>query len=108
MRTVILAALMGFSISGIGASASAQPPQNGYHEDVRQGGGLRRDEGMRRDDMRRDDMRRDDHRGDRSWRDDRRMGDRGNWHGDRRHYGWRNHRRCTWVWRHHHRVRRCW
>ncbi len=28
----------------------------------------------------------------------------GGWHG---HHRWRG-RRCTWVWRHHHRVRRCW
>jgi Spy/CpxP family protein refolding chaperone len=32
------------------------------------------------------------------------------WHHGRPHGGyhrWRG-RRCTWVWRHHHRVRRCW
>jgi Spy/CpxP family protein refolding chaperone len=30
------------------------------------------------------------------------------WHGHG--HGWHggHHRRCTWVWRHHHRVRRCW
>jgi hypothetical protein len=49
----------------------------------------RHDQGMRGD---RDH---DGMRGDRD-RDD---------HG--RHMGWRNHRHCHWVWRHHHRMRVC-
>jgi Spy/CpxP family protein refolding chaperone len=28
------------------------------------------------------------------------------WNGH--HNGWHGHRRCRTVWRHHHRVRRCW
>ncbi|MFD1610996.1 hypothetical protein ACFSCW_04185 [Sphingomonas tabacisoli] len=107
MKSLVLAALMGLSIAGAGSAASAQPPQNGYHEDVRQGGGMRRDESIRRDN--RDDRNwRDDRRDDRNWRDDRGMRRHVGWNNDRRHYGWRNHRRCTWVWRHHQRVRRCW
>lgn len=39
-----------------------------------------------------------------------RPGDHGHgWHHGRPGHGWHGgHRRCTWVWRHHHRVRRCW
>lgn len=115
MKSYVYAAALGLAI--IGAAPSIAQDQNYQPENPRQGGGMRRGDTVRSGDQYQNDRGpRDPGRVD-NWRDqaggDR--ADRGH-QGDYRdagrhdrghHYGGRNHRHCTWVWRHHHRERRC-
>jgi Spy/CpxP family protein refolding chaperone len=88
MKSLFMAVALAVSVTGIGAAPDASAQSYGYSG----------------------------RHHDRDWRDgrhDRRGWDRRRGWSDRRHWnrgrnGWRNHRRCHWEWRHHHRVRRCW
>jgi Ni/Co efflux regulator RcnB len=90
MKPLFMAVALAVSVTGIGAAPEASAQSYGWsgrhHDrDWRSGRGWDRRHG---------------------W--DRRRGWERRHRWDRGRYGWRNHRRCQWVWRHHHRVRRCW
>jgi len=101
LTTITMALAFAAGTLGLAGAASAQD----YRAPTDQG--VRHDDQARHDEVRRDDMGRDRnvtvHRDVRHYE----RHDRRDWGHSRR--AWAHDRqRCRTVWRHHHRIRRCW